>query len=187
MGRIAPAATIQYTSAAAFAAATSNQTTIGFSGIVPAGASFMGFNPLVISGVRFATPLANTLVNVTRANFTPNNYPADFIVDSANPSPNNTLTISLAAATSAFALDFGGLGFSGASSATITLSNGNIFSANSLPTVGNTRFVGFVSADSITTLTLLQRTILGLWKISSELRLFRSPARTACLGSACLR
>jgi hypothetical protein len=94
-------------------------------------------------------------VNVTTGTFySPNNYGADIIVDSSSPSLSNTLVIALPSI-HALALDFGGLGFTGASTATITLSNGHTLAIASLPTVGNTEFVGFVSTDALTGLTLL--------------------------------
>src|SRR2546425_7428944 len=86
----ARATTTDYTDPTAFAAATTNPTTIGFNGILPSGVSFINFNPLTISGVSFSTPTPSTFVNVTAPTFySPNDYPAAFIVDSANPSPNN--------------------------------------------------------------------------------------------------
>ncbi|HET8925758.1 MAG TPA: kelch repeat-containing protein [Candidatus Acidoferrum sp.] len=157
----APARTTFFTTPALFAAAASGATTTGFNGIIPAGATFAGFNPLVVNGITFSTPLSTSgvNVNVTRASFyTPNVYPADFITNSVipatgQPSANNTLTITLPAATRAFAMDFGGLGFRGASTATITLSNGFVLPLSSLPTAGHTQFRGFVSTTPFNTIT----------------------------------
>ncbi|MBV9308669.1 MAG: hypothetical protein JOZ45_21155 [Acidobacteriaceae bacterium] len=147
--------TIDFTSAAAYAAATTSSFAVSFNDILSPGTSFENFNPLVLSGTSFSTPDAGTFVNVTTATFyAPNNYRADFIVNSTNSSSSNTLVISLPS-TYALALDFGGLGFNGASTATITLSNGHVFTAASLPTVGSTEFVGFVSTDALTSLTLV--------------------------------
>ena len=100
----AVANTVVFTDEAAFMAATTSQTVIGFNGILPPGAAAQGFNPLTVSGVSFSTPTPDTLVNVTSATYyTPNDYPADFIVDSANPSLNNELDITLPLATRAMA------------------------------------------------------------------------------------
>ena len=151
-----PPVTADYTDPAAFAAATQSPTTIGFNGILMMGQQFSGFNPLMVSGVSFSTPTPGVNVNVTTANFyPPNDYPADFIVDSANTNSNEQLVITLAAPVYALALNYGGLGFHGGpGSATITLSNGHVFTVPSLPTVGNTNFVGFVSTEQITSVTI---------------------------------
>lgn len=152
-------ATIDVTDRAAFTAATTNPTSIGFNGIAPAGL-FKGFNPLLVSGVSFSTPISSTFVNVTSSTYySPHNYATDFIVDSVNsttglPNANNKLVISLPAPTHAIALDYGGLGFFGTGLASITLSNGHVFSNTALPTVGQTAFVGFISTDPITTVTV---------------------------------
>jgi hypothetical protein len=150
------AATIDFTDRDTFASVTNNSITIGFSSILSHGVTFKDFNPLVVSGVNFSTPTPNTFVNVTAATYySPNNYTADFIVNSVNLGPNNELIISLPHPTNALGLDYGGLGFTGEGAATITLSNGHVFTQTSLPTVGHTAFVGFVSTDPITTLTLV--------------------------------
>jgi hypothetical protein len=151
-----PPVNVDYTDPVAFAAAIHNPTTIGFNGILPIDSPFAGFNPLSVSGVSFSTPTPGVNVNVTTANFyTPHNYAADFIVDSANPNLNEQLIISLPQPSFALALNYGGLGFHGGpGSATITLSNGHGFTVASLPTVGNTQFVGFVSTEPFTSLTI---------------------------------
>jgi hypothetical protein len=149
--------TTDYTDPVAFAAATHNPTTIGFNGILPLSMPFESFNPLIVSGVSFSTPISGVSVNVTKATYySPNNYPADFIVDSSNPGANEQLTISLPHPFYALALSYGGLGFKGGGpgSATITLSNGHVFNVPALPTVGNTKFVGFVSTELFTSVTL---------------------------------
>jgi hypothetical protein len=154
--------TAVFTTRAAFAlgAATSNIATTGFSGIVPAGSNFASFSPLVIGGIRFSTPLSTqgVNVNVTKSSFYTPNYPADIIVNSVVPATgqsaaNNTVVITLSRPTTAFAMDFGGLGFKGASSGTIALSNGFVLPLSSLPPVGNTEFRGFVSSTPFTTIT----------------------------------
>jgi hypothetical protein len=151
--------TVDFTDRAAFTAATSNLTNIVFAGILPPGEQFGGYSQLDVPGVTFSTPISGTFVNVTTARYySPNVYPSDFIVDSVNqltgqPNSNNTLCTSLTQPTFALGLDVGGLGFSGVGSGTITLSNGHVFSIQSLPTVGNTTFVGFISTQPITNLT----------------------------------
>jgi probable HAF family extracellular repeat protein len=147
------AATTDYTSAAAFTAATSNITTVGFNGILPNGQNFEGFSPLSLYGITFSTPNPSTDVNITASAFyAPINYPSDFIVNSANPSTDNTLVIALPSPTHAIGLNYGGLFGSGAN--TITLSNGHVFTQPATPAAGTTQFVGFVSVDPITSLTL---------------------------------
>lgn len=82
-----------------------------------------------------STTDVDIFVNVTKANFySPDVYAGDFIVDSGNPGPDNELVITLPGATQACAMDFGGLFTGGA--ATITLSNGYIYSQGASPTVG---------------------------------------------------
>jgi hypothetical protein len=151
--------TTDFTDSVAFAAATSNPTTIGFGGILPPGASFGGYSQLDVPGASFLNPVSTSFVNVTRANYySPNFYPQDFIVGSVNqntglPNSSNQLVIHLATPAFALGLDLGGLGFSGLGSATITLSSGHTVPIPSLPTVGHTTFVGFISTQPITTLT----------------------------------
>ena len=148
-------ATVSYTNSAAFSAATANPVTVAFNGILPPGSGFEGFNPLTVSGIDFSTPNPDTAVNVTAADFySPNDYRADFIVDSVNPSPTNELVIAFPAPVHALALDYGGLGFNGAGGATITLSDGYVYSPATLATVGNTQFAGFASTDLISGLVL---------------------------------
>lgn len=157
----APPGTTVFTDSASFGAAASGSAATGFNGILPAGSPFVGFTPLVLNGITFSTPLSTSgvNVNVTRSTFyTPNNYTADFITDSVvpatgQPSGNNTVVITLPVPTTAFAMDFGGLGFRGASTATITLSNGFSLPLSSLPTVGHTEFRGFVSTTPFNTIT----------------------------------
>jgi putative Ig domain-containing protein/fibronectin type III domain protein/galactose oxidase-like protein len=150
--------TTSYTNPTAFGGAASSLSTIGFNGILPAGATNQDFNPLLLSGVSFFTPQPSTLVNVTTSTFyTPSfpAYPADFIVDSANSNASNQLVITLPAPTYAVGLTYGALGFKGTSSGNITFSNGYVlpFPAGSLPTVGQTQFAGFTSGTPFTALT----------------------------------
>lgn len=108
----------------------------------------------MVTGASFSTPTPNTNVNVTTSTFyagTP--YPADFIVDSTNENPTNSLVITLPTPTYAVGLAYGALGFHGASSGNITLSNGYVLPLSSLPTAGQTQFAGFVSTTPITSLT----------------------------------
>lgn len=146
--------TTSYNNTEAFSAAASNIATIGFNGILPPATGFAAYNPLVVAGASFSTPTPNTNVNVTTSTFyagTP--YPADFIVDSTNGNPTNSLVITLPTPTYAVGLAYGALGFHGASSGNITLSNGYVLPLSSLPTAGQTQFAGFVSTTPITSLT----------------------------------
>jgi len=147
-----PATTV-FSNPTAFGGAATNIASVGFNGILN-GASFLSFNPLFVSGLSFSTPLPGTCVDLATASFYPTTpYPADFIVDSANSNPANQVVITLPNATRAVGLDFGALGFGGASSGNITLSNGFVLPLSSLTTVGHTQFAGFVSATPITSLT----------------------------------
>jgi len=137
-----------YTSAAAFAAVTATPSVVGFNGILSPGQSFAGYNPLTVAGIQFSTPNPSTLVNVTAANFySPTDYPADFIIDSVNPGPNNELDVVFSVPSLAFGLDYGA--FTGATTGVFTLSDGTVFVNNSLPFLGSTTFVGFVSTTPI--------------------------------------
>jgi hypothetical protein len=148
-------ATREFTDPTEFEAATRSRVAIGFNGILSAGTSHQSFNLLSVCGTSFATPNPNTFVNVTRADFyLPHRYPTDFIVDSSNPSSDNQLVISLREPTHAVALEYGGLGFNGAGVGTIRLSNGHVFTTT-LPTVGRTQFIGFLTAEAITSITLV--------------------------------
>jgi hypothetical protein len=151
--------TIDFTDRAAFNSATNNLTTIGFGGILPPAVRFGGYGQLDVPAACFSTPISGTFVNITTANYySPNVYPQDFIVDSVNQNTgkvnaNNELVVTLTRPTLALGLDLGGLGFSGASSGTVTLSNGHSLTIPSLPTVGKTTFVGFSSTVPITSFT----------------------------------
>jgi hypothetical protein len=97
-------------------------------------------------------------VDVTKYNYYSNvppyrTYGSDFIVDSGNPNTVNQLTITLPQPTQALGIDYGGLGFSGASTGNITLSNGHVLRLASLPTVGSTQFSGFISSTPFSSLT----------------------------------
>ncbi len=164
------AQTTTFMNLAAYTAATSNTTLIGFNGILPAGTTYQDFNPLTVSGVNFATPTSGAKVNVTAANYySPHNYSAAFIVD-ANSSVTGTLNITLPSPTYALALDYGQL--FGGGTGSIKLSNGFVFNAPSPPTVGNTAFIGFVSTDAITSVSY---TVTGDYWVLLDLRL-SSPA-----------
>jgi uncharacterized protein YjbI with pentapeptide repeats len=141
-----------FSNSTAFNGAATNISPVGFNGIVPAGTPFAAFNPLALSGLSFSTTNPSTTVNVTTATFyTPNNYPADFIIDSSNPGPNNELTIILPQPTRALAMDYGG--FVGGTSGSLTFSNGFVLPLSNLPAVGHTQFSGFVSATPFSSLT----------------------------------
>jgi hypothetical protein len=147
--------TTSFTNPTAFGGAAGSLSTIGFNGILPAGAANQDFNPLLLSGVSFFTPQPSTLVNVTTSTFYTPNYSADFIVDSTNSNTSNQLVITLPAPTFAVGLTYGALGFKapGQSNGNITLSNGYVLPLSSLPTVGQTQFAGFVSGTPFTALT----------------------------------
>jgi hypothetical protein len=140
------------TNPTAFNVSVTGITSVGFNGILPAGTPFEAFNPLTVSGINFSTSNPATNVNVTTSTFyTPNNYPADFIIDSSNPGPNNQVTITLPKPTRALGMDYGG--FTGGSSGSISLSNGFVLPLSGLPAAGQTQFSGFVSATPFSSLT----------------------------------
>lgn len=137
-----------YTSLSAYSSATTSTTLIGFSGILPANTPYQSFNPLSVQGVAFTTP---TFMNVNTADYySPSDYPADYLLSTGQTGGSDTLVIALPTPTLALALDYGQL--FGGNPATITLSNGYMYTAAS-PTVGTTAFVGFVSTTPITSVT----------------------------------
>jgi len=152
---IAPGTAVSSNSTA-FNGTANSLTPVGFNGILN-GAPFLSFNPLVVSGVNFSSP--NAAVNVTKNDNYPSNvYPVDFIVDSANSNPTNSVTIILPQPVTALGIDYGGLGPAFQSvpapiSGTISLSNGFVLPLSTLPTVGITQFSGFVSSTPFTSLT----------------------------------
>ena len=151
-----PAGTTLSSNSTAFNGNANGVTPLGFNGILN-GAPFLSFNPLVVSGVNFTSP--NAAVNVTKNDNYPSNiYPVDFIVDSANSNPTNSVTIILPQAVTALGIDYGGLGPAFQStpapiSGSISLSNGFVLPLSTLPTVGVTQFSGFVSSTPFTSLT----------------------------------
>jgi hypothetical protein len=158
---IAPGTAVSSNSSA-FGLNANGQTSLLFNGIrTPAQPDFASFNPLVVSGVSFSTTGAN--VNVTRSDFygpSPNSYPTDFIVDSANGNSSNAVTIILPQPATALGIDYGGLGpafqtatNTGPISGIISLSNGFVLPLSSLTTVGTTAFSGFVSSTPFNSLT----------------------------------
>ncbi len=155
------AATQDFTDPAVFARSTGSPITIGFNGILPSGTAYQSFNPLTVSGANFFTTTPGVFVNVTRANYySPHVYSADMIVASANPAGqpgNNELTISFQP-THAVAVDLGGVGANGR--ATLALSNGHTVSTT-LAGIGQTQFIGFVSDDAVSSLTI--NTIQDAW------------------------
>jgi len=150
--RSAVATTIVYGNRASFDAAVTGEIVDGFDGILAPGQGFAAFSPLVVDGVAFSSPTA--LVNVTTKDFyAPGfSYTNDFIVDSANPGPNNTLNIVLPSAVTAFGINFGSL-FTGANGS-LALSNG--FTQGFVGTAfsGSVAFLGFVSTDPFTSVQL---------------------------------
>ena len=149
---VGQASTSVFSNPTAFNGSASNLSVSGFNGILPAGTPFAAFNPLALSGLSFSTTNPSTTVNVTTSAFyTPNNYPADFIIDSSNPGPNNELTIILPQPTRALAMDYGG--FVGGTSGSLTLSNGFVLPLSNLPAAGHTQFSGFVSGTPFSSVT----------------------------------
>jgi hypothetical protein len=143
-----------YTSAAAFAAATTGPSTIGFDGIIVPPAMFAGFPSLSLGGATFSDGDPAVDVNVTAAGFYGPSitYPADFLVDAGNTDPANTLNITFASGQAAVGLDFGAL-FSSVTS-TLTASTGTAVTDTATASAGSTEFVGFVSTTPITSLSL---------------------------------
>ncbi len=105
------ATTTDFTSAAEFDSAASNLKTIVFNGILQSGQDHAGFSsPLNIYGISFSTPTQNVFVNVTSSGYyAPKTYLSDFIVDSTNQGPSNTLVITLSTPTHVIGLNYGGL------------------------------------------------------------------------------
>lgn len=172
------AQTTIFTNLAAYNAATSNTTVVGFDGILQTGTSYQTFSPLTVLGVSFATSTPGAVVNVTAANYyAPQTYSAAFIVD-ANSTVTGTLDITLPSPTYALALDYGQL--FGGGTGSIKLSNGFVFNASTPPSVGNTAFVGFVSTEPITSLSY---TVTGDYWVLLDLRLSSLPPVNLTLSS----
>jgi len=150
--RSAAATTMVFGNRGAFDAAVVGEIVDNFNGILGAGQMFSAFNPLVVDGVTFSS--ATALVNVTNKDFyAPSfSYPSDFIVDSANPGPDNTLDIVLPSAVTAFGIDFGSL-FS-PTTGSLSLSNGFSEGFVGTDTTGSVAFLGFVSTDPFTSVQL---------------------------------
>jgi hypothetical protein len=164
--RSAAATTIVYGSRSSFDAAVTGEIVDNFNGILAAGQLFAAFDPLVVDGVTFSSPTA--LVNVTNKDFyAPGfSYANDFIVDSANPGPNNTLNIVLPSAVTAFGINFGSL-FTGANGS-LALSNGFTQGFVGTAVSGSVAFLGFVSTDPFSS---VQLTIDGeSWVVTDVIR-----------------
>ena len=146
--------TTQFDDPVSFAGNTNAINVINFNNILPAGTLFQSFNPLLVSGVSFSAIGAAVDLS-TKTYYSPGfpAYSSDFIVDSNNSNVTNQVVISLPQPVTALGIDFGGLGFAGASTGNITLSNGFVLPLTSLPTEGSTRFSGFVSATPFSSLT----------------------------------
>jgi hypothetical protein len=148
-----------YSTRAAFDAATTGVTNIGFEGIAPANdfAFFGQPGSLTLSGVTFTTTATNTLaVNSATyylAHFGPPGYnlgTGDYLL-SGNGSPAS-LHATLPGAFTALAFDFGTFDV-GTSQVTITLSTGDAFTA-SAPFPTDT-FIGLTSTIPITSVDLV--------------------------------
>src|ERR1700680_3831491 len=93
-----------FTTLAAYAAATTNSIVISLHGILPSGAPYAAFNPLIVSGVTFS----GTSANLTAADYySPMDYPSAVLLDSSPANVAGTLEISLPSPTYALALDYG--------------------------------------------------------------------------------
>jgi hypothetical protein len=150
--------TTQFADPVSFAGSTNAINVINFNNILPAGTQFASSNPFLVPGVPGLSFLAsgtpiNPTVDLTTKTFYAIPYASDFIVDSSNGNTSNQVTITLPQPTTALGFDFGGLGFAGASTGNITLSNGFVLPLASLPTEGSTQFSGFVSATPFSSLT----------------------------------
>jgi hypothetical protein len=147
-----------YNSSTAFDAATTNDVTSNFSNqLTDAERNGLGFgfrpntDPLTINGIVFKGDPAGG-VNINKALFNgSSDLPVDYLVNPFSPGQASTLTISFAA-TTAFALDFTTL--FNPTNVTFNLSNGYSTSAVG-PNYGSTpEFIGFVSSNPFTSITL---------------------------------
>jgi uncharacterized protein (TIGR03437 family) len=160
-----------FTNEAAFSAAIPGTVLIGFGGVLPAGTAFESFNPLIVSGGSFGTSTPGASVNVTDADYySPNDYPNAFLLGAGSTTSQQTLNITLQKPSLAVAVDYGQL--FGGGTGSITLSNGFTYIPTTLPTVGNTAFVGFVSTTPITGLSY---TVSGGDWVIEDLRFIPSP------------
>jgi len=146
--------TTVYTSKAAFAAALGGVTTIGFNGIIQAPDTYVSTFSLTKGKLTFTNRDPAVAIDVTKNNYygAGATYPGDFLIDAANSGTNNTLDIQIAGGIGAIGIDFGA-GSSGAQSRVI-ISNGTQVVDTSTAPLGSTEFLGFVSSDPITSLSL---------------------------------
>jgi len=150
---LAPAAHADsmYTSASAFAAATTGDTAISFTAPSPTtyvnvGATYTDLG----TGTKFT--VGSGTIDVTGKNYYGSGtYSSDFLVGASDGfNSANTLTIKPPAGDSAFGFDIGGL-FAAATFG-ITLSDGSTFSM-SVPASYGTSFFGFTAPGAITSLS----------------------------------
>ncbi len=150
--------------ASTFAADTTGSVTGDFTGVptpfCTGSSCFGGANPLAgyasLSGVSFSTPNLNGNVNVNNAFYNgPTDLGVPYLVNSVFDGPgDDTITITLPTAATAFALDFGSL-FS-STTATFTLSNGfsTVITNTAISANGATQFLGFLSDQAFDTITV---------------------------------
>jgi hypothetical protein len=147
-----------YTSASAFAVASTGITTVTFDGIAPAGGFVNEGTSFSIGGANFSS---SVYLNLNDAAYYPDNYPT-----SGLPTYNSggylgptagtidILTISFAPST-AVSIDAGGL--FGPASIPVTLSDGfttTLVAPDSITGTGALDFIGFTSSTPITSITL---------------------------------
>jgi hypothetical protein len=147
------AATLAYNDVTAFDNATTSQNTVGFNGILTCSGNgcFQGFTSVTQNGITFTT--SAPFVNVTSATYyAPGiTYAGDFLADAYPPGGiTDTLTIKLAAAVTAFGLDFT---TPNGSNVAFGLSNGFSTSVPTVTPFGPTQFEGFVSTTPFDTIT----------------------------------
>jgi hypothetical protein len=150
------AGTVFYQSATDFNAATTNQVTTGFNGILTndqrTSTGYASYSPsLAVNGINFSgAPLG--AVNINAAGFyNSSDFSVDYLINPYQISSDpNVLTITFAP-TTAFGLDFSTFN---KGPAAFELSNS--FGTTVDPTLGfeNSQFIGFVSTDMLSSLTL---------------------------------
>ena len=140
-----------YTSASAFAAATTGDTSIAFT--APSTTSFNNVGLTYTdggTGTKFT--LGSGSIDVTGKDYYgPGTYSSDFIVGAVDAyAVANSLTITLPSGDNAIGFDIGGL--FAAATFDVTLSDGFTYAMN-VPASFNTAFFGFTAPGGITSLT----------------------------------
>lgn len=148
------AAAVAFTDLPSFQAATNSATTFGFGGIAPDNSFVFSAAGFTVGGVNFVDSVDSFVIG---ANAGFGTYGVPFFSGQNTDGTVNEVTVTLGAARTAFAFDFGSY-LNTDLPILIALSTGDTFNT-ALPAALNTpSFIGFTSTVPITSLTLIQST-----------------------------